>query len=116
MIYNSKGLFDLQLMYERLKIEKEEGRGIAAATAAKDRDRVTDNNGDRDRVTDNSGGGETTTAVRSQTNVVSERPDVLRLNEKLKRLNTYSSVLNVSTLVVLTWHMAYMGQRLQATR
>ncbi|KAI3512936.1 hypothetical protein L1887_20259 [Cichorium endivia] len=34
--------------------------------------------------------------------------------EKLKKLNTYSSTLNVSTMVVLTWHLAYIGQLLQA--
>ncbi|PWA43802.1 hypothetical protein CTI12_AA532270 [Artemisia annua] len=34
--------------------------------------------------------------------------------EKLKKLNTYSSTLNVSTMVVLTWHLAYLGQLLQA--
>nr|GEU31929.1 putative late embryogenesis abundant domain-containing protein / LEA domain-containing protein [Tanacetum cinerariifolium] len=34
--------------------------------------------------------------------------------EKIKKLNTYSSTLNVSTMVVLTWHLAYLGQLLQA--
>lgn len=86
----------MQLMYERMKMEKEEGRGIAGAT--------------KDGLPDNG-------SARPPTNVeVEERQDVLRLNEKLKRLNTYSSALNVSTLVVLTWHMVYMGQRLQVTR
>ncbi|KAI3684554.1 hypothetical protein L6452_33778 [Arctium lappa] len=36
-----------------------------------------------------------------------------RWNEKLMKLNAYSSTLNVSTLVVLTWHLAYIGQLLQ---
>ncbi|XP_024964694.1 uncharacterized protein LOC112504975 [Cynara cardunculus var. scolymus] len=87
-----------KVMFERMKIEKEEGRGIAGAV----REGIADNGSD--------------TVVRPPANVAAERQDVLRMNEKLKRLNSYSSALNVSTLVVLTWHMAYMGQRLQATR
>ncbi|KAJ9568026.1 hypothetical protein OSB04_003992 [Centaurea solstitialis] len=88
-----------KVMFERMKIEKEEGRGIAGAA----REGIADHGGD--------------TVVRPPSNVVAtERQDVLRMNDKLKRLNSYSSALNVSTLVVLTWHMAYMGQRLQATR
>ncbi|KAK9054269.1 hypothetical protein SSX86_025347 [Deinandra increscens subsp. villosa] len=54
--------------------------------------------------------------VVKTTSVAEERRDVWRLNEKLKRLNAYSSALNLSTLVVLTWHIAYMGQLLQAAR
>nr|GEV32543.1 putative late embryogenesis abundant domain-containing protein / LEA domain-containing protein [Tanacetum cinerariifolium] len=88
-----------KLMYERMKIEKEEGRGVTVAA--------------RDGLVGDNGGA---TAVRQTTTVVADRQDVLRLTEKLKRLNTYSSALNVSTLVLLTWHMAYMGQKLQATR
>lgn len=87
-----------KVMFERMKIEKEEGRGIAGAV----REGIADDGSD--------------TVVRPPANVAAERQDVLRMNEKLKRLNSYSSALNVSTLVVLTWHMAYMGQRLQATR
>nr|KAJ0196848.1 hypothetical protein LSAT_V11C700350810 [Lactuca sativa] len=86
-----------KLMYERLKIEKEEGRGIAGAA--------------KEGIEDAGG----PTVARPPAHIVAERQDVLRLNEKLKRLNTYSSAFNVLTLVGLTWHMAYMGQRLQAT-
>ncbi|KAJ0950731.1 hypothetical protein HanPSC8_Chr02g0051671 [Helianthus annuus] len=34
--------------------------------------------------------------------------------EKLKKMNAYSSTLSVSTVVVLTWHLAYISQMLQA--
>lgn len=90
-----------KLMFERMKIEKEEGRGMAAAAAG------------QERSEDESGGA---TVVRPVADVAAERQDLLRLDEKLRRLNGYSSALNVSTLVVLTWHMAYMAQRLQAIR
>ncbi|KAD4888535.1 hypothetical protein R6Q59_034462 [Mikania micrantha] len=83
-------------MHERMKIEKEEGRGVVSPA--------------RDGLTDHGGGG--ANAVKQQANVVAERQDVLRLNEKLKRLNAYSSALNVSALVALTWHMAHMSNRL----
>ncbi|KAI3802497.1 hypothetical protein L1987_30630 [Smallanthus sonchifolius] len=36
--------------------------------------------------------------------------------ENLKKINGYSSTLNVLTMVVLTWHLAYIGQLLQARR
>ncbi|KAL4559693.1 hypothetical protein LXL04_031836 [Taraxacum kok-saghyz] len=36
--------------------------------------------------------------------------------KKLKKLNTYASTLNVSTMVMLTWHLAYVGQLLEAAR
>ncbi|MFS7983674.1 hypothetical protein Hanom_Chr11g00977301 [Helianthus anomalus] len=133
-------------MYERMKLEKEEGRGLGAAFAAKDgmvnggggatvvrsaangrgvrvavaaKERTMDGhsatiarsvaNGiaGKDGMAD----GDSATVVRS---VAVERQDVLRMNEKLKRLNAYSSTLNLFTLVALTWHMAYLGQRLQA--
>ncbi|KAI3726578.1 hypothetical protein L1987_66376 [Smallanthus sonchifolius] len=87
------------MMYERMKIEKEEGRGVAVPT--------------RDGVVHHT---DATHVVRSHVNVVEERQDVLKLNEKLKRLNSYSSALNVSTLVALTWHMAYIGTQVHASR
>ncbi|XP_024972238.1 uncharacterized protein LOC112511071 isoform X2 [Cynara cardunculus var. scolymus] len=43
-----------------------------------------------------------------------DRKRVREKEEMLKKLNIYSSTLNVSTLVVLTWHMAYIGQLLHA--
>ncbi|KAF5780450.1 hypothetical protein HanRHA438_Chr11g0485631 [Helianthus annuus] len=133
-------------MYKQMKLEKEEGRGLGAAFAAKDgmvdggggatvvrsaangrgvrvavaaKERTMDDhcatiarsvaNGiaGKDGMAD----GHSATVVRS---VAVERQDVLRMNEKLKRLNAYSSALNLFTLVALTWHMAYMGQRLKA--
>ncbi|KAM0063011.1 hypothetical protein Hdeb2414_s0003g00086171 [Helianthus debilis subsp. tardiflorus] len=132
-------------MYKQMKLEKEEGRGLGAAFAAKDsidggggatvvrsaangrgvrvavaaKERTMDRscatiarsvaNGiaGKDEMAD----GRSATVVRS---VAVERQDVLKMNEKLKRLNAYSSALNLFTLVALTWHMASLGQRLQA--
>lgn len=60
-------------MFERMKAEKEEGRG----------------------------GGERTS-----------EQDLRKKLEKLSKLNTYSSWLNILTLMSLTWHFVYLGQRL----
>ncbi|CAA7052404.1 unnamed protein product [Microthlaspi erraticum] len=37
-----------------------------------------------------------------------------KLSERLSKLNTYSSWLNILTLMSLTWHFVYLGQRLGA--
>lgn len=37
---------------------------------------------------------------------------IAKLNERLKKLNAISSLLNIFTLVALTWHLVYLGQRL----
>ncbi|ESQ27993.1 hypothetical protein EUTSA_v10018523mg [Eutrema salsugineum] len=66
-------------MFERMKAEKEEGKG----------------------------GGERT----SEQEV---RRKLEKLSERLSKLNTYSSWLNILTLMSLTWHFVYLGQRLGA--
>ncbi|KAG5409863.1 hypothetical protein BRARA_B01997 [Brassica rapa] len=65
-------------MFERMKAEKEEGRG-----------------------------GERT----SEQEV---RRKLEKLSERLSKLNTYSSWLNIMMLMSLTWHFVYLGQRLGA--
>ncbi|KAL0731627.1 hypothetical protein Bca4012_027721 [Brassica carinata] len=67
-------------MFERMKAEKEEGRG---------------------------GGGERTSEVEV-------RRKLEMLSERLSKLNTYSSWLNIMMLMSLTWHFVYLGQRLGA--
>ncbi|XP_020214798.1 transmembrane protein 205 [Cajanus cajan] len=75
-----------KLMFERIKIEKEEGRGMSG-----------------------SGSGTGTAeqdAVRSR---------IIKLNDKLKKFNSYSSLLNIINLMSLTWHLVYLAQRLHHT-
>jgi len=67
-----------QAMFERMKAEKEEGRG-----------------------------GERTSEQEL-------RRKLEQLSERLSKLNTYSSWLNILTLMSLTWHFVYLGQRLGA--
>lgn len=90
-----------------MKFEKEEGRvrvdpvSVIPATPAR--------------------GTTTTTAepILTPPASIPARPDqdkvksrIVKLNERLKKLNTVSSMLNIFTLVALTWHLVYLGQRL----
>ncbi|KAL9295997.1 hypothetical protein ACSQ67_021893 [Phaseolus vulgaris] len=95
-----------KLMFERIKIEKEEGRGREDVTVSGERGRT----GVREpqRTPDGTGPSISTDhdAVRSR---------IIKLNDKLKKLNSYSSVLNILNLISLTWHLVYLAQRLHRT-
>ncbi|KAK7312057.1 hypothetical protein VNO77_35596 [Canavalia gladiata] len=83
-----------KLMFERIKIEKEEGRGRE------------DMRGERSSRTQEAYTGTQRTdedAVRSR---------IIKLNDKLKKLNSYSSILNILNLMSLTWHLVYLVQRI----
>ncbi|PKA62533.1 hypothetical protein AXF42_Ash009420 [Apostasia shenzhenica] len=71
-----------KVMFERMKIEKEEGCGSAAVTAAE------------------------TEAAASEMVIASKR---------LKRLNSYSSFLNVLSLMGLSWHLVHLAQLLDSS-
>ncbi|XP_028800417.1 transmembrane protein 205-like [Neltuma alba] len=76
-----------KVMFERMKIEKEEGRG-------------------RGDLTSELGKGNQHTT--GEHDVVRSR--IIRLNDKLKRLNSHSSLLNILNLMSLTWHLVYLAQ------
>lgn len=94
----------VQAMFERLKLEKEEGRGSVGIEPRTD--------AERQPLTD-----EPSTTTPSQ---VPERrehravqPQVDRLNktnQRLKRLNSYSSILNIFSLIALSWHLVYLAK------
>ncbi|XVF73987.1 hypothetical protein PTKIN_Ptkin13bG0025800 [Pterospermum kingtungense] len=86
-----------KVMFERMKMEKEEGRGRDDLVA------------EPPSVT-NSAATKTKETPSPEQEVVMNR--IARLNERLKKLNTKSSLLNVLTLMALTWHLVYLGQRL----
>uniref|UniRef100_A0A0A0KSX1 TMEM205-like domain-containing protein n=1 Tax=Cucumis sativus TaxID=3659 RepID=A0A0A0KSX1_CUCSA len=89
-----------KVMFERLKIEKEEGRGIEDI-AREETGNVIDNS---PAITSS-----TPTQVVDR-EVVKSR--IVGLNKRLKKLNSYSSLLNLLTLMALTWHLVYLSQRL----
>lgn len=96
----------VQAMFERLKLEKEEGRGRENVGT----EPITD--AERQPLTD-----EPSTTTPSQ---VPERrkhgagqPQVDRLNkthQRLKRLNSYSAILNIFSLMALSWHLVYLAK------
>lgn len=96
-------------MFERMKVEKEEGKGRESQI------------GETSRVTETEQG--TTTERRAEgpapvpVNPGQEelRTKMVKLSGRLKTLNTYSSVLNLITLMSLTWHLVYLGQSLHTT-
>ncbi|CAL5417233.1 unnamed protein product [Camellia sinensis] len=104
-----------KVMIERMKIEKEEGRvSLNINTSSRAADRVVE-----PTVTPVPGADITSTPPsmtrmpeRAEQEVVKSR--VVVLNVRLKKLNTYSSFLNVLTLMVLSRHLVYLGQLLYA--
>ncbi|KAL6515670.1 hypothetical protein OROHE_018704 [Orobanche hederae] len=87
-----------KVMLERMKKEKEEGIG-KEGHASEQIDSTAERAG-RGGVPSKNADGE---AAKS---------GMVRLSEKLQRLNSYSSFLNVLTLVSLTWHLVLLGQHL----
>ncbi|KAL6961975.1 hypothetical protein U1Q18_036933 [Sarracenia purpurea var. burkii] len=89
----------MEVMLERMKVEKEEGRG---------RGRVDSVAYPPARRT-------------TPLPMPAKKPDkdegvisrIAKLNERLKKLNSYSSIFNILTLMALTWHLVYLGQRLR---
>ncbi|KAK2970913.1 hypothetical protein RJ640_007604 [Escallonia rubra] len=98
-----------KVMFERMKMEKEEGRGIDGLDHAEPSSSV-------DRCTEPATCTVSTTTGAGRQEYAAKKSQIIRMNEKLKKLNTYSSFLNVLTLMALTWHLAYLGQRLQSVR
>ncbi|KAL8162431.1 hypothetical protein V2J09_013920 [Rumex salicifolius] len=93
-----------KVMYERMKIEKEEGRGVSFQATRLDE--PTDHTGTPPSATT------TTTAAQRREDVGEAKMKMERLNKRLRKLNSYSSLLNVMTLMGLTWHLVYLSQRL----
>ncbi|KAE8733464.1 hypothetical protein F3Y22_tig00001120pilonHSYRG00016 [Hibiscus syriacus] len=130
-----------KVMFERMKMEKEEGRGrpdfLAEGRRTTETPSVADPAAKISRKGDFVAEGRRTTEtpsvadpaakisrkgplpapaaapIGSEEEVIKSR--MARLNERLKKINTNSSVLNILTLMALTWHLVYLGQRLTVT-
>ncbi|XP_027356664.1 uncharacterized protein LOC113866001 [Abrus precatorius] len=94
-----------KLMFERIKIEKEEGRGR------------TDLRGEGSRTEEPQQAADpkepSTTTQRTDEDAVRSR--IIKLNDKLKKLNSYSSLLNILNLMSLTWHLVHLAHRVHRT-
>ncbi|KAM7519216.1 hypothetical protein LguiB_018178 [Lonicera macranthoides] len=94
-----------KVMFERMKLQKEEGRGGGMDSfniAEPSSSRVEKYTADREPVK--------TTDTLEQAQVKSK---IGRINERLKKMNSYSSLLNLATLMTLSWHLVYLAQRLR---
>ncbi|KAM1316525.1 hypothetical protein ACFX15_019427 [Malus domestica] len=107
-----------KVMFERMKIEKEEGRGrervhidarISREAGQQQQQQQTTTEGEPSITTPPQ-------VLRREQQVV--EPDIERLNEmreRLKKLNTCSSFLNIASLMALSWHLVYLAQHLPSS-
>jgi hypothetical protein len=117
-----------KVMFERMKVEKEEGRGrdmadiidppaVTVATAATTTTTTPTAAGARIPVdgTATVRAAKTTTTASTATAPDGEmaKSKVVSLNKRLKQLNSYSSLCNVLSLMALTWHLVHLARRLQ---
>ncbi|XP_068658188.1 late embryogenesis abundant protein At3g53040-like [Aristolochia californica] len=109
-------------MFERLKLEKEEGRGRDIADMVAEPVHTTTTTTTNTASPAETRGGTTTafsapsttaTTIRERETHETAKSRVVKLNRRLKSFNTYSSFLNVLTLMGLSWHLVYLAQRLQ---
>lgn len=104
-------------MRERIKLEKEEGKG-------RDVFDVEPSTSSVDAFKDPTGVdiGKTTThePLENQRELSQQtaklKPEVERLSLRLKKLNVISSVLNIFTLMGLSYHLVYLSQLLHSNR
>ncbi|XP_057973327.1 uncharacterized protein LOC131161522 [Malania oleifera] len=111
-----------KVMFERMKIEKEEGMGKDGLTSEPSRAAECHPISGATATAATTATTSRTTPRSAPTPLVLEKQEqelvklsITRLNERLKALNTYSSFLNVLSLMALTWHLVYLGQRLHMT-
>ncbi|XP_059299427.1 uncharacterized protein LOC132052085 [Lycium ferocissimum] len=100
-----------KVMRERMKLEKEEGRGedvfnIEPSTSSVDA--FVDPTGIKTGIQTTGEPVETRQELSEEAARV--KPRVGRLSQTLKKLNMISSFLNVLTLMALTYHLVYLSQ------
>ncbi|KAI4332184.1 hypothetical protein L6164_017114 [Bauhinia variegata] len=106
----------MDVMLERMRIEKGEGRGredIASERSSKGGDHQHPAGQTESATTTGISTAMATAEAATSTGQNAVRSRILRLTDKLKKLNSYSSFLNILTLLSLTWHLVYLAQRLQ---
>ncbi|PKI62434.1 hypothetical protein CRG98_017240 [Punica granatum] len=115
-----------KVMFERMKLEKEEGRGreffgeeLRVGVGVGVGGRQTNESSPAGEAPASTAPTAAGTAVASPVADSAEeaalRARVAKLNERLKSLNSYSSLLNILTLMALSWHLVYLGQRVSPT-
>ncbi|XP_031503915.1 uncharacterized protein LOC116266741 [Nymphaea colorata] len=101
-----------KVMYDRLKLEKEEGRGRDMDDMDQVETHVTATAADA-AVTGNAAAEVTTTSAaprRVDLEKEAVKSRLVKMNKRLKILNSYSSLLNMVALMGLTWHLVFLSQ------
>uniref|UniRef100_A0A0E0H121 TMEM205-like domain-containing protein n=2 Tax=Oryza TaxID=4527 RepID=A0A0E0H121_ORYNI len=112
-----------KVMFERMKVEKEEGRGRDMADIV-DPPTVTVAAGNTATTTTvptaaarkpagNNNMAAKSAAAAAPVDEQTSKSRVATLNQRLKKLNGYSSLCNVLCLMALTWHLVHLARRLQ---
>ncbi|CAI0453015.1 unnamed protein product [Linum tenue] len=91
-------------MFERMRIEKEEGRGRGEQTQ---QHQMAD-------AGPAAAGAELAEEDAEEKEEEETNSRLSRLNSRVKRLNSYSSWLNILALMALTWHLVHLGHALHA--
>ncbi|KAK1300062.1 hypothetical protein QJS10_CPB13g00707 [Acorus calamus] len=110
-----------KVMFERMKVEKEEGRGrdladmigepVATTTTFTGIASPSGRSFTTRETTTTTSATTTTGMASADQEKVKQR--LVRLSRRLGKLNSYSSFLNVLSLMGLTWHLVYLAGRLQ---
>ncbi|XP_073036644.1 uncharacterized protein [Primulina eburnea] len=95
-----------KVMFERMKKEKEEGRGKESD------DKELSGLRNIDPTTGSRVGSRGSVEEKQTDTAAVDKAEMVRMSEMLRRLNSYSSFLNVVVLMSLTCHLVYLGQRL----
>ncbi|KAF3639269.1 hypothetical protein FXO38_22779 [Capsicum annuum] len=106
----TKGKGGKKVMFERLKLEKEEGRGIHISNSEQS-SRGVESILDPTRTKTTS---QTTTTTKQAEMSPEQSAQSVKLSQKLNKLNSYSSFLNVLTLMALTHHLVHLTLLLDA--
>ncbi|CAM8877613.1 unnamed protein product [Rhodiola kirilowii] len=98
-----------RVMFERMKVEKEEGMGrdaylVAEHTRTQEPIIVATADATTSSTVTGPGGRLTEEEVTQS--------QIPHLSGKLKRYNAYTTILNMLTMMSMAWHLAYLGRRL----
>ncbi|CAA7400337.1 unnamed protein product [Spirodela intermedia] len=104
-----------KVMFEKMKMEKEEGRGRDMADLGMETTTSTTATATATPTTATFGVTRTTVTQEPLTDKEAAKNRILKLDRKLKALNTYSSFLNVLSLMGLTWHLVHLARGMQGS-
>ncbi|OIT27099.1 PREDICTED: uncharacterized protein LOC109214423 [Nicotiana attenuata] len=107
-----------KVMTERIKLEKEEGKGkdiFSVEPSTSSVDALKDPTGIKSGKEATSSEGPAETHQELSEEAARVKPQVEKLSQKLKKLNVVSSFFNGLTLMALSYHLVHLSQLVHAT-